>query len=89
MARPRKTLLVRVAPEPKRPPSAEEKILAQNLVAAYVAMRHGIGMDWAKKQYVHEPVAEFWISVARMLIEHIEHLEQQPPKPPRRSLKTQ
>jgi hypothetical protein len=72
MARPRKTLLVRVAPELKRPVSSEEEILGRNLAVAYIAMRQGISMDWAKKMYTtHEPVDEYWISVARMVIEHV------------------
>ena len=45
--------------------------------AAYIAMLHGIGMDYAKKTYTtHEPVAEFWISVARMVIEHLAQHQQ-------------
>lgn len=46
-------------------------MLGQNLAAAYIAMRQGIGMDYAKETYVHEPIGTFWISVARILIERI------------------
>jgi hypothetical protein len=70
MARPNKTRPVRVAPEPTPTPS-EEEMLGQNLAAAYIAMLHGIGMDYAKKTYVHEPIGTFWISVACMVIEHL------------------
>ena len=77
MARPRKTLVVRVAPEPKRPASSEEETLGRNLAAAYIAMQLGIGMDWAKKKYTtHGPVDEYWISVARMVIEHLAQHQQ-------------
>jgi hypothetical protein len=52
-------------------------MLGQNLAAAYIAMRQGIGMDWAKKTYTsHGPVDEYWISVARMVIEHIAQHQQ-------------
>jgi hypothetical protein len=47
---------------------SEEEMLGQNLAAAYIAMRQGIGMDYAKKTYVHEPIGTFWISVARMMM---------------------
>ena len=86
MARPRKMLPARVAPEPKRPAPTEEEMLGRNLAAAYIAMQHGIGMDYAKKRHAHERVGEFWISVARMVIDH---LAQHPPLPPRRRLPIQ
>ncbi len=86
MARARKTLPVHVAPEPKRPVPSAEEILGRNLAAAYIAMQHGIGIDYAKKRHAHEPVGEFWISAARMIMEH---LAQHPPMPPRAPLTIQ
>ena len=81
MARPRKTLPARVAPEPKHP-EPEEEVLGRNLAAAYIAMQHGIGMDYAKQRHVHEPVGEFWISLARMVMEHLSQHHRIPPRPP-------
>jgi hypothetical protein len=76
MAHPNKTRPVRVAPEPT-PTLSEEEMLGQNLAAAYIAMRQGIGMDWAKKTYTtHGPVDKYWISVARMVIEHLAQHQQ-------------
>lgn len=86
MARPRKAVTVSTAPEPKRPVPSDEEILGRNLAAAYIAMQHGIGMDYAKKRHAHEPIGEFWISVARMVMEH---LAQHPPMPPRPPLTIQ
>jgi len=53
MARTRKTLPTQVVPEPKRPLPSEEEVLGRNLAAAYIAMQHGIGMDYAKKRHAH------------------------------------
>jgi hypothetical protein len=86
MSRPRKKLTVRVAPEPKRPLPSKEEVLGRNLASAYIAMQHGIGMHYAKKKHAQEPVGEFWISVARMVMEH---LAQHPPMPPRPPLTIQ
>jgi len=86
MARSRKTLPVLVAPETKGPVPSEEEMLGRNLAAAYIAMQHGIGMDYAKKRHAHEPVGEFWISLARMVMDH---LAQHPPIPPRPPLTIQ
>jgi len=86
MARTRKTLPAQVAPKPKRPVPSDEEVLERNLAAAYIAMQHGIGIDYAKKRHAHEPVGEFWISVARMFMEH---LAQHPPIPPRPPLTIQ
>ena len=86
MARARKTLPAPDAPEPKRPVPSREEVLGRNLAAAYIAMQHGIGIDYARKRHAHEPVGEFWISVARMVIDH---LAQHPPTPPRPPLTIQ
>jgi hypothetical protein len=82
MARARKTLPARVAPEPKPPVPPEEEVLGRNLAAAYIAMQHGIGMDYARKKYAHEPVGQFWISVARMVVEHFARHAPRPPRDP-------
>ena len=82
MARPRKAVTVVRVPEPKRPVPSDEEILGRNLASAYIAMQHGIGMDYAKKRHAHVPVGEFWISVARMVMEHLSQHPSLPPRPP-------
>jgi hypothetical protein len=71
MARTRKTLPTGVSPEPKRPIPCQEEVLARNLAAAFIATQHGIGLDYARKKHAHEPVGEFWIWLARTVIEHL------------------
>lgn len=39
--------------------------------AAFIATRLGIGLDYARKRHAHEPVEEFWLSVARMVIDQM------------------
>jgi hypothetical protein len=82
MARPRKTLPIRVAPEPNRPIPPEEEVLGRNLAAAFIATQQGIGMDYARKKHAHEPVGEFWISLARMVIDHLAQHAALPPRTP-------
>lgn len=41
--------------------------LARYLASAFIAYRHGIGMDYARKKYAHMPVGPFWVEVARMV----------------------
>jgi hypothetical protein len=71
MARSRKTLTIRMGPESKGPISPQEEVLGRNLAAAFIATQHGIGMDYARKKHADEPVGEFWISLARMVTEHL------------------
>lgn len=59
---------------------SQEEILGRYLASAYIAAQHGIGMDYARKTHAHEPVGEFWMSLARMVIEH---MSKQPVLPPR------
>jgi len=80
MARTRKTLPIRMAPEPKRPIPSQEEVLGRNFAAAFIATQQGIGLDYARKRYADQPVGEFWISLAHMVIEH---LASQPLLPPR------
>ena len=83
MARARKTLPVRTEPESKRPIPLQEQVLGRNLAAAFIAAPHGIGLDYARKKYAHEPVGEFWISLARIVVEHFaQHPVLPPPTPP-------
>lgn len=76
----------------RKPPSVEtlhpddvlrlqEETLGRNLASAYIATQHGIGMDYVKKTHAHEPVGEFWISLARMVIEHMSKQPALPPLP--------
>ena len=82
MARARKSLPVRSAPESKRPVPPQEEVLGRNLAAAFIATQHGIGMDYARKKHGDEPVGEFWISLARIVIEHFTQTPALPPPIP-------
>jgi hypothetical protein len=46
----------------------EEVRLGRNLAAAFIATRQGIGLDYARKKYAGQPVGEYWIALARMVI---------------------
>ena len=73
MARKPKTLPIHTSPEPPRPThpeQIEEQALGRNL-AAFIATRLGIGLDYARKRHAHEPVGEFWLSVARTVVDQI------------------
>ena len=61
---------------------SEDEVLGRNLASAYIATQHGIGMDYARKKHAHEPVGEFWLSLARIVMEHF---ADHPPLPPRTS----
>lgn len=80
MARIRKTLPVRIEPKATRPIPSQEEVLGRNFAAAFIATQQGIGLDYARKRYANRAVGEFWISLARMVIEH---LANQPALPPR------
>lgn len=80
MARRRKTLSIRLAPEPKRSIPSQEEVLGRNFASAFIATQQGVGLDYARKKHAHEPLGEFWTSLARMVIEH---LANQPALPPR------
>ncbi len=82
MARTRKTLPIRISPERKRPIPSQEEVLGRNLAAAFIATQQGIGLDYARKKCAHEPVGEFWISLARMVIEHLAKHPAPPPRTP-------
>jgi hypothetical protein len=60
-----------MARRPTRPEQIEEQALGRNLAAAFIATRLGIGLDYARKRHAHEPVGEFWLSVARMVIDQM------------------
>ena len=59
-----------MARKPTHPDQIEEQALGRNL-AAFIATRLGIGLDYARKRHAHEPVGEFWLSVARMVIDQM------------------
>ena len=46
----------------------QEVNLARNLAAAFICARTGIGLAYARKTYADEPVGEYWIALARMVI---------------------
>ena len=73
-------LPIRIEPASERPIPSPEEILGRNLAAAFIATQHGIGLDYARKKYAHEAVGEFWISLARMVIEHLAHNPVLPPR---------
>jgi hypothetical protein len=80
MARTRKTLSIRIVPEPTHPIPPQEEVLGRNFAAAFIATQQGIGLDYARKKHAHQPLGEFWTSLARMVIDH---LANQPALPPR------
>lgn len=43
--------------------------IARYLSAAYVAYVHGQGMDYTRKKYAQMPVGNFWLEIARLVIE--------------------
>ena len=59
-----------MARRPTHPEQIEEQALGRNL-AAFIATRQGIGLDYARKRHAHEPVGKFWLSVARMVIDQM------------------
>ena len=83
MARRQRTLTIKVEPEPerKRPRVSEEERLGRNLAVAFIATRERIGLDYARKKYADEPVGEFWISLARMVIDHLINRPAPPNRP--------
>jgi hypothetical protein len=62
---------------------AYELELARNLATAYIATEQGIGLDYARKKYAEQPVGEFWISLARMVIEQLGNRGVPEPRSPR------
>ena len=43
--------------------------VARYLSAAYVAYVHGQGMDYTRKKHADSPVGNFWLEIARLVIE--------------------
>jgi hypothetical protein len=46
----------------------QEVQLGRNLAAAFIATCQGIDLDYARKKYADEPLGEYWIALARMVI---------------------
>lgn len=82
MARTRKTLPIRSSLEPTEPIPSQEEALGRNLAAAFIATQQGIGLDYARKKHAHEPVGEFWVSLARTVIDHLANQLSLPPRIP-------
>jgi hypothetical protein len=82
MARTRKTLRIRMATEPTRPIPSQEEVLGRNFAAAFIATQQGIGLDYARRKHAHQPVGEFWTSLARMVIDHLANQPAVPPSIP-------
>jgi hypothetical protein len=62
-------------------PNIEHELtLARNLASAYIATQHGIGLDYARKKNSDQSADEFWISLARLAIDHV---AKHPALPPR------
>ena len=55
--------------------------LGRNLAAAFTATSQGIGLDYARKKYVAEPVGEYWIALARMVTEDLAKRSGRPTSP--------
>jgi hypothetical protein len=51
------------------PDPDHEMQVARYLSAAYVAYVHGQGMDYTRKKYADSPVGNFWLEIARLVIE--------------------
>jgi hypothetical protein len=60
----------------------EEDPLARNLAAAFIATRHGIGLDYARKKYAGEPVGEYWIALARKVTADLNKSPLEPQRTP-------
>jgi hypothetical protein len=57
--------------DPNRDSKRQHELqVARYLASAFIAQSHGIGMDYARKKYAHEPVGAFWIDIARQVIAH-------------------
>ena len=50
-------------------PDQQEIELGSNFVAAFIATSQGVGLDEAFKMYAPEVVGEYWIELARQVIE--------------------
>ena len=50
---------------------SQGEVLRRNLAAAFIATQAVIGPDYARRKHAHEAVGEFWISLARMVLEHL------------------
>jgi hypothetical protein len=59
-----------------------DEVLGRNLAAAFIATQHGIGLDYARKKNAQQPVGDFWIALARMVIEHLASHPTLPPQTP-------
>ena len=53
----------------RQPDPDRELQVARYLSAAYVAYAHGQGMDYTRKKYADSPVGNFWLEIARPVIE--------------------
>jgi len=54
----------------ERQPDPERELqVARYLSAAYVAYVAGQGMDYTRKKYADTPVGNFWLEIARLVIE--------------------
>ena len=83
MARSRKPLPTRIGTESKSPIPDQEQVLARNLAAAFIAGNQGYrSLDCVRRRWAHPPVGEFWLSLARMVMEHMEQHSALPPRTP-------
>ena len=55
----RKTLPIRIEPEPTRPIPSQEEVLGRNFAAAFIATQQGIGLDYARRKHAHSPSESF------------------------------
>ena len=59
-----------------------EEVLGRNLAAAFIAICHGIGLDYARKKYAGEPVGDYWIALARKVIADLSESPVEPERTP-------
>ena len=69
--------------KPSHADDDQEVELGRNLVAAFIATSHGIGLDYARKKYADEPLGEYWITLARMVIADMSNRQAEPERPTR------
>lgn len=49
----------------------QQRTCAPACDAAFTATRKSIGLDYARKKCAHEPVSDYWVAVARMMIKDL------------------
>ena len=70
-------------PGPEDPALFHEHKLARNLAVAFIATQQGYrSLDYVRQRYADQPVGEFWLSIARLVLEQFENRPARPPGSP-------